>query len=36
MSSFDKDVQSSEAYEAEGRTILFHIKVYTTGESWKL
>ena len=36
MSSFDKDVQSSEAYEAEGRTILFQIKVYTTGESWKL
>lgn len=34
MSSFDKDVQRSQAYKAEGRTILFLIFVGTTEETF--
>ena len=36
MSSFEKDVQGSQAYKAEGRKILFQSLVDTTKESWKL
>lgn len=34
MSSLDKDVQGSQAYKAEERTILFQIFV-DTRENWK-
>ena len=36
ISSFDKDVQSWQAYKAEGRTTLFQILVEITGDSCSL